>query len=423
MTFGQNTKLKGINTSRLLFLACWGAYASAYVGRLNYSTALASIIDEGIFTKAQAGLIGTVFFFCYGGGQLINGFLADKLSPFRMIFCGLTLSAAANLSMFFSRNFIIMAVIWGLNGIAQSMLWTPIMYIISNILHDDVRYKACLYIASTFPCGTLTAYAIAAVCSNFSWRLIFAVPSLVLITMAVIWTIITLNIKSDLVPVEITAPLNAEGKKTYSANFGNILITSGLLVVLCPIMFHGMLKEGIGTWVPTMITEAYGVTPSFSIFVSMVLPIINLGGAFFSQFIFEKLTKRNEVKSGAVIMAICIIPLAALLFIGKIPLIFSVIMLSMTTMMMHAFNHLYLTLAPLRFGRFGRTATVTGLINAITYLGCAISTYGFGWLSELYGWSNTVFAWIGIAAAAIIVSILMSKKWGAFTKEDDKAHK
>ena len=400
----------------------WLAYSCAYIGRLNYSAALASIISGGIFTKSQAGLIGTVFFFCYGAGQLINGMIADKFSPFNLIFFGLFFSASANLMMSFSNNFIIMAVIWGCNGIAQSMLWASIIFIISNIIHDDMRYKACIYIASSFPVGTLSAYFIAMIFSNYGWTKIFGASAIIIFIVSFIWLATSLRIKKSLSFKEINVDeINISENTTDNSKskIKNLLVSSGVITVMFAVMLHGMLKEGIMTWVPTMISETYKTAPAFSIFVSMVLPLINLNGAFLATFVFNKVTKKNEISSSMIFMAISVAPLVVLLYIGKIPLIISIVMLALITVCMNAYNHMYLTLAPLRFKKYQRTATMAGVFNSITYAGCAISTYGFGYLSDKFGWNNSVYFWIGIAVTAVIISCFSVSKWKKFNKDDD----
>jgi len=403
-------QLESIKSSRLLFLITWLAYAAAYVGRLNFSASLATIIDQGVFTKSQAGLIGTVFFFCYGGGQLISGIIADKLSPYKLIFTGLTLSVFANFLMYTSRNYILMSVIWGFNGIAQSMLWAPVLFIISNILHQDIRYKACLYIASSNVVGTLIAYIIAAICSEFKWNIIFIISSVIMSVVTVIWVIVSSKIPMT---TEITEHQNIITEPRIK--FNKLLILSGVIIMMIPVMIHGMLKEGIMTWVPTMITETYKVTPTFSIFISMILPIINLCGAYIASYLFEKITKRHEIITSVYLMSFIIIPLIVLLFIGNIPLLICIAMLALTTMTMHAFNYVYITLVPMRFRKYNATATVTGIFNSIAYVGCAISNFGFGWLSDVFGWKNSIFFWIGIAVFAVIICLFVIKRWSKFT--------
>ena len=38
------------------------------------------IIDEGLFTETQLGIIGSALFFSYAAGKLVNGFIADHIN-------------------------------------------------------------------------------------------------------------------------------------------------------------------------------------------------------------------------------------------------------------------------------------------------------------------------------------------------------
>ena len=72
------TALTDKHSSRVLFLCCFCFYFLIYLGRLNYSAALAGITASGFLEKDAAGLISTSFFICYGAGQFFSGFTADR---------------------------------------------------------------------------------------------------------------------------------------------------------------------------------------------------------------------------------------------------------------------------------------------------------------------------------------------------------
>ena len=67
--------------------------------RINYTAALTAIVADGVFSKPHAGFIGTVYFFCYGAGQIFSGILGDRVSPYKMIGTGLAGTVCANIIM------------------------------------------------------------------------------------------------------------------------------------------------------------------------------------------------------------------------------------------------------------------------------------------------------------------------------------
>lgn len=414
----MHKRISSIRVSQWVFIMCWVAYASAYIGRINYSTALASMINDSGFAKSDAGLIGTAFFFCYGAGQLISGMFGDKFSSFKMIMVGLTLSAVANLAMSFCESQTAMIVIWGFNGVAQSMLWSPMLYIFANMLHPDLRYKACLYIATSVPAGTVLTYLISMFILRYStWNMIYRTSGFILLGAAVAWLLVSRRAAKFLVPEEDgdyalqkAEPQRAVSKKKFFA----LLMASGVAIMLISTMIHGMLKEGVAVWVPTMISEMYNVSASFSVFLSMLLPIVSLTGPYIIAYIYKKWLKQDEAKSAALCMIAVIPPICVLLLVGKMPILVSVIMLALITTIMHAFNYMMITMVPVRFAPYHKTSTVTGLLNSITYMGCALSTYGFGFLSQQFGWKNTVVFWVGLALLGVVICGFTLKRWKRF---------
>lgn len=113
---GNENKIQDRHMVAVLFSLCWIVYFITYIGRLNYSSAMPALIADGLLSRTQAGSAGTAFFFAYGGGQFLNGMLADRLPPRWMIFAGLAASSAANLCIGFSASYGTILLFWGING-------------------------------------------------------------------------------------------------------------------------------------------------------------------------------------------------------------------------------------------------------------------------------------------------------------------
>ena len=159
---------------RFLFLLCWCSYFCAYIGRLNYSAALTDMIQSEGFGKGEAGLIGTAFFFAYGAGQFVSGFLGDRFPAKLLVFLGLFCSSICNLLMSQSRNIGVMIGIWCVNGLVQALIWSPMLRLVTDYCKAEVRSKLCAALNSVVPVGTMAAYGItAAVLGMSGWRSVF----------------------------------------------------------------------------------------------------------------------------------------------------------------------------------------------------------------------------------------------------------
>lgn len=147
---------------KLLFWLCWIAYFSTYIGRLNYSASLTGIILSEGFSKGQAGMIGTAFFFAYGAGQFVSGFLGDRLAPKKMVFTGLMVSGLCNLAMAGAKSSGLMTAVWCVNGLFQAFIWSPMIRLMYEYYKTETRMKACVSLNSSVPIGTMAAYGLTA---------------------------------------------------------------------------------------------------------------------------------------------------------------------------------------------------------------------------------------------------------------------
>ena len=84
---------------------------------------------------------------------------------------------------------------------------------------------------------------------------------------------------------------------------------------------------------------------------------------------------------------------------------------------MHGINLMLITVVPKRFVKSGKVATYSGLLNACTYVGASISTYGFAALAESFGWNFTILTWVMVSVAGILVCLAAVPLWKKFRKE------
>ena len=121
---------------RLRARTFWGvtvAYTLYYVCRGTLGVVKQPLIDGGVLTAGQLGMIGSAFYFVYAVGKFTNGFIADYCNIRRFMAVGIGISAAINLilgllglletplGMGALLIFLTFLVLWGVNGWMQSM--------------------------------------------------------------------------------------------------------------------------------------------------------------------------------------------------------------------------------------------------------------------------------------------------------------
>ncbi|PKL82822.1 MAG: MFS transporter [Ignavibacteriae bacterium HGW-Ignavibacteriae-3] len=106
---------------RSVFLSTTIGYGIYYICRLSINVIKKPIIDEGLLTESQLGIIGSALFFSYAAGKLFNGFLSDRVNIRRFMATGLFVSAIVNLILGFQSLFYVFVILWGINGWFQSI--------------------------------------------------------------------------------------------------------------------------------------------------------------------------------------------------------------------------------------------------------------------------------------------------------------
>ena len=174
-------------------------------------------------------------------------------------------------------------------------------------------------------------------------------------------------------------------------------------------MIHGVLKDGITQWVPTYIYDCFDVTSSFSVIVTMILPLINLTGAYMARYAGRK-HPDEEVRTSVIFFGGALISLMMLLLFGKYHVLLAVLLFAVITASMMAVNTLYVNMIPLHFEKQGRVAAVSGMLNSVAYIGSALSTFTIGIMVEKAGWTVTMAGWAAITAAALGICVVMKKR-------------
>ena len=409
-TVGQTKRSTAERMTVFFMLLCSAVYFTSYIARINYGAVLVDIVsDTGISQKA-AGLVSTAAFFTYGVGQLISGFIGDHVRPRLLIVIGMSVTAVCNLIMPMLTSAVPMTAVWGINGFAQAMFWPPMVRMMADNLSEDNYNRACIWVSWAASAATIMIYLLASVCTAlFDWRSLFIISAVIAIAMAIVWQIFAP--KKDLVKADIT-----EDNAAVAVPSGKERVGSAVILLLIPIalaiILQGILRDGVTTWLPTLVSDTFDLPSSVSILTGIALPIFSM----ISYNVSAKLEKRigNELVTSAVFFVCAAVSAGALTLFLEVNPIISVLLMAVITGCMHGINLMLISRVPRYFDRFGKISTVSGIVNAFTYVGSAISTYLVAVISEEYGWGLTVLSWLFIAAAGAVVCAGAIRAWRKF---------
>lgn len=413
--------LTDLRDGRFLFVLCFLLYSAVYLGRLNLAAAITEITTTGILEKDAAGLISTAFFIVYGVGQIINGFLSDRVSPFFLIGISVGGSALANLAMFFamytSAPLWCWLLIWAVNGYAQSAIYPTLIRLVSGVLPEQMQVSAGANLFASTAVGTMCSNLLCAAIMKFlSWRFCFFVPAVILGAVSVLWSILTRPMgKKTLSYGEATPVQRSQGTEPSKHGLFHAMTVSGGFVMMLVIGVFFVVKESVTVWSPTLLTEIFSAEPSFTVAISTVISVAAVFGAMLARFVLERCL-HDEVKSIALLNLLVCIGLILVRTVGMQSIWLMLILLSAVLVLLTGINTLFLAVIPLRFGRLGIASTVTGLLNAMGSAGCAAASYLTGLMAERGGWSSTIWFWLALAAGCVAVELLLIPRWMRFKR-------
>lgn len=417
MSSTLSTKRKGA----LLVFLCSFVYFVSYFSRKDFAAVMAGMLEANVIEKGTAGLVGTGLFVCYGVGQLLSGYLGDKIKPRNLIILGLSMTAVANLIMPLIKTSPLMIPTWAFNGFAQAMLWPPIVRILSDNLDHESFIKANLLVTSAAHVATILLYLYVPVCLEFfSWKTVFftasALAVLAILVFAVALSFIVLNSGAH------SKKANSDGN-VQNIGYFSLIKKAGIIEIFIAIIMMGILKDGIESWLPTLYSEAFNRDASESILVSVSLPIFSIISITVITALHKNKLFNNEVLGSAILfLGVVILALPIVFMIKSESAVIRIICLVLSALVcgcMHGVNFLLISCLPGRFSTYGKAATTSGLCNAFVYVGAAISMYGFALISELFDWQATVISWILVAALGIAFTVISLKSYTKFIKSEN----
>ena len=392
---------------RILLCVC-AAYMVAYIGRMNYSAAMPLIMADLSLTETALGAVQTVFAVVYAVGQLVNGTIATRFDARRYVVSGLILSGTANLLFALTRTVLGMSIVWGLNAVAQAMLFTPLVSIISASFDGKKRTSVSLIFSVCIVIGHLLSWAIAGVMADlFSWKLSFVVPGLIMIADAVCFYLLMPSAKA----AEKT--VKAETKRI---SFRDMLLKTGLGFMFLSCIASGFALEGVLTWAPTILNGMFSDGGALSgTMLSLIIPCVKLGGLFLCQYF----ARRVDTDFGKTIMLMLGVSFVftglSYAAYGFGSLLFT-LMLGVMCAAIYSVTNVQSVRLPVEYAGTGRVPQIAGIADSMIHLGYAFSDILSGVVLQHYGVKAVLAVWgaaILIAVPLMLVSNRSAKSYKA----------
>jgi OPA family glycerol-3-phosphate transporter-like MFS transporter len=298
-----------------------------------------------------------------------------------------------------------MRILWCLNGVVQSALWPNVVNILTTMLPVKKIAGGMVIMHTTGAAGSAGAFLVSAACLKwFSWRAVFFVPAIILLTFGIIWSFGMTIIRRKIAGNELLSEENqnggSEGVKKPERGIFMSLMTGGLLFAAAAAVGNGFLRDGITVWLPTYMHDTFNVESALAVFVSVVIPVSQVGGAFFAKKIYAAC--RGPFLTALIFYGIALVSVLTIVIGGRNSIILTSVCFAVCATMMTSVNTALVSFFPLVFRSRGLTAFVSGHINAFVYIGSIAAASGFGVAADISGWDAVLFIMGGVSAISVI---------------------
>ena len=394
--------MKNDYSARRLTLLFAITYFTSYITRINYGAVISEMVLSTGINKPLLSMALTGSFITYGIGQIISGLLGERVRPKNLVTAGFITTILMNLILPLCPNPYVMTAVWCVNGFAHSLMWPPLVRMMSALMTIDEYKSASTRVTWGAYLGTMFVYLIAPLIIEISsWKYVFTVTAICAIGMLITWLVLAPNVDAE---------KKVRESETDLLSSKGVFLSPALLLIFVAIICQGALKDGITTWMPSYISETFSLGSSTAILTGVILPIFSILCTQAVLTLHNRLFK-NPIVCATVAFAVgSVAALALSMFSGSLAIV-SIAFTAVLTGCMHGVNLMYIGMLPAYFKGIGKVSFASGLLNSFTYVGSALSTYGIASLSVSRGWSFTISVWLIVALLGTGVSILALRPW------------
>lgn len=289
----QKRRLKHLQWST--FLAATLGYGIYYVCRLSLNVVKKPIVEEGVFSETELGIIGSVLFFTYAVGKFTNGFLADRSNINRFMSTGLLVTALVNLCLGFVNSFILFAVLWGISGWFQSIGAASCVVGLSRWFTDKQRGSFYGFWSASHNIGeAMTFIVVASIVSAFGWRYGFLGAGLVGLTGAlIVWRFFHDTPQSKGLPAVNEPKTEKEMSASQSEEFNRaqkeVLRNPAIWILALSSAFMYISRYAVNSWGVFYLEAQKGYSTLDASFIISISSVCGIVGTVFSGVISDRL--------------------------------------------------------------------------------------------------------------------------------------
>ena len=418
------------------FTAATLGYSLYYVCRTSLNVMKKPILDSGSLDASQLGVIGSALLFAYAVGKFVNGFIADYCNIKRFMATGLVVSASANALMGVlglaqsviptAVVFVAFAVMWGLNGWAQSMGAPPAIIALSRWYPLRERGTYYGFFSASHNLGEFFSFLFVGSIVTFAgWQAGFfgsAAAGAIGVIVILCWLHDTPESKG-LPPIEVLTGEESPGQSHDHGSTSDLqrsVIRNPFVWVLAlSSAFMYVSRYAVNGWGVLFLQEVKGYSLALATQVISVNALLGIVGTVFSGWLSDTLFhgRRNVLAFGFGVLNT--VALCLFLYSGDGILVnmLSMVLFGMAIGVLICFlgGLMAIDIVPRE-----ATGAALGIVGMASYIGAGLQDIVSGWLINegktvvdgvaRYDFEAAALFWIAASALSFILALCVSKR-------------
>lgn len=379
---------------------CSVSYLAVYIARNVLSAVNPQIIAAGVFgseeeTTAFIGRVSSVYFITYAFGQLINGYIGDRIKTRYMISFGLALAGVTNLLFAKLAHTPMVALCsYAMTGFFLAMIYGPMTKVVAE--NVDPLYAPRCSLGYTFASffGSPVAGLLAA---WLAWQQVFEVSSSMLFVMSV-------GVFCFFLYYEKKGIVRYGQYKIKTAGKGGgirLLIRHRIISFALVAALTGIVRTAVVFWLPTYISQHLGFSPEKSAMLFTVSTFVLSMTAFVAIFVYERVLKYNMDRTFQLAFTLATVFFLAVYFVRH-PMANLVLMVLALMSNGMASSMLWSRYCP-GLRDTGMVSGATGFLDFTSYMAASVSSTLFADAVSTIGWGNLVLVWAGLMVCGFAV--------------------
>ena len=381
----------------LILVLSWVTYNVAYLCRLNISTVLDKLsVGLGV-SVTYLGMASSIYFVTYALGQFVNGIIGDRVNPYKYMIMALVGTGAINLILAFQTSGLLFLILWGLNGVFQSVFWSITMRLLAIYATERQKKLVAVVMGTCSISGYVFSWVVlASLFKNSTFSPYFYVPAIIAFIVLLVWCF---EAKKMPYRPDPTGKDDAPPLKVVAHDF----VQDHLIYVMLLAVVVGAIQEGASFWLPMVFTDLLGLGDD-SLLLLMLVPISRTLGMFLAQWCLTIF--HDNLKPAAVAALLVSTVLAVgLVVTSRHTSILTIVLILLLLSVVHSVNWYLVDYLPLFFAARHIVATLVGALDFSTYLGAALMSGTLGVLLVMFGWPALPVVWLALCVLSLVLAL------------------